>query len=128
MQILFDIVGLRTPAGRLLFFFIASVIIFFVPQSWLGEISIWARLGFENAPSVGLTRAYQHFLHLDLSAAWQRNPLIFLVLATGVPLLIKDALALLKQRQASLLGKFRQQNDGYDYTGQKNNPEKDKEN
>ena len=98
MRILFDIVGLRTPAGRLLFFAIASVFIFAVPQRWLGELSIWSRIGFENAPSVGLTRAYQHVLHLNLSAAWERNPLIFLVIAVGVPLLVTDAFNLLKKQ------------------------------
>lgn len=98
-RILLDTIGLRTPAGRLLFFAVASIIIFVVPQSFLGGLSLWERIGFDNAPSVGLTRAYQYILHGDLSAAWQRNPMIFLVLAIGVPLLVKDLLVLLGQKR-----------------------------
>lgn len=97
-RIIVDTIGLSTPKGRLLFFGIASSVIFVVPQSLLGELSLWARLGFESAPSIGLTRAYQYVLHGDLAAAWLRNPLIFVVLAIGLPLLARDATRLMKPK------------------------------
>lgn len=91
-QALFAIIGLQTPAGRLAFFVIASVVIYTLPQTILAEFSLWARLGFDDAPSVGLTRAYHYVLHGDLAAAWARNHMIFVVLAVGIPLLVRDAL------------------------------------
>lgn len=98
-QIVLDVVGLRTPAGRLLLFALVSLAVFVIPQGFIGDISIWSRLGFDNAPSIGLTRAYRHVLHGDLSAAWARNPLIFLVLLIGVPMLIKDAFKLARNKR-----------------------------
>ena len=99
MQKALDIIGLQTPAGRLTFFALASVVIFVLPQTLLGEFSLWARIGLENSPSVGLTRAYSHILHGNLSAAWERNPIIYIVLAVGLPLLISDAVKVIIQRR-----------------------------
>lgn len=99
MQRALDIIGLQTPTGRLIFFALASAIIFVLPQSLLGELSLWAKIGLENAPSVGLTRAYNHILHGNLAEAWARNPLIYIVLAVGVPMLVSDAVKLIKQRR-----------------------------
>lgn len=96
-RLLFEVVGLQTPRGRLIFFALASLAIFVVPFHLLGQLSIWQRLGIP-APSIGLTRAYWHLLHLDPGAAWDRNPLIFAVLAVGLPLLAKDAYKLHKNR------------------------------
>ena len=98
MQKALDIIGLQTPAGRLIFFALASVVIFVLPQSLLGEFSLWARIGLDNTPSVGLTRAYSHILHGNLSAAWERNSLIYVVLAVGLSLLVRDAFKLINQR------------------------------
>jgi len=98
-QRILDIIGLRTPAGRLIFFGVASVVIFVTPRGLLSELSLWARIGFDNAPSIGLTRAYQSVLHGDLAAAWLRNPLIFAVLAIGLPLLTRDIWRLAVRRQ-----------------------------
>ena len=91
-QSFFAIIGLQTAAGRLAFFGLASVVIFMLPQSVLAEFSLWARLGFDSAPSIGLTRAYNHVLHGDFAAAWARNHLIFLVMIVGLPLLMRDTL------------------------------------
>lgn len=98
-QAALDIIGLQTPSGRLILFSLASAIIFVLPQSVLGEFSLWARIGLENAPSVGLTRAYNHVLHGNLAEAWTRNALIFVVLAVGLPLLVNDAVKLVSRRR-----------------------------
>lgn len=92
-QIILETISLQTARGRLLFFMTASLAIFITPYSVLSHLSIWQRIGFDSAPSIGLTRAYWHLLHLDPSAAWQRNHLIFLVLAVGLPLIAQDALS-----------------------------------
>ena len=99
LQAALDIIGLQTPAGRLIFFAMASAAIYVLPQSLLGEFSLWARIGLENAPSVGLTRAYNHVLHGNLAAAWTRNSLIFVVIAVGLPLLVNDIARVIKQRR-----------------------------
>lgn len=98
-QVAINIIGLQTPAGRLIFFLLSTVVIFVLPQSLLGEFSLWASVGLENAPSVGLTRAYNHILHGNLSAALARNSLIFIVLAVGLPLLVSDMVKLIKQKR-----------------------------
>lgn len=96
-----EIIGLQSARGRLVFFCVASLTIFILPYSLLGNLSIWQRLGFDWAPSIGLTRAYWLVLHLDFVAAWQRNPLIYGVLAIGLPLLGKDAWQVIKKRTAT---------------------------
>lgn len=98
-RLLIDTVGLQTPAGRTLFFALASTFIFLLPQSVLGGLSLWSRLGLESAPSVGLTRAYNFVLHGNFSAAWERNSLIFLVLAIGIPIIARDIYTLFKMRK-----------------------------
>lgn len=94
---LWQTIGLQTPGGRLLFFAVATLAIFLAPYDWLAGLSLWQRLGIPS-PSIGLTRAYWHLLHLDPGAAWQRNPLIYVVLAVGLPLLARDVYALTKGR------------------------------
>ena len=82
--------SLRSARGRLLFFVLASVVIFVLPIQILSHFSIWGFIGFDQAPSIGLTRAYHYVLHADFSAAWHRNRLIFVILLVGLPLLAKD--------------------------------------
>ena len=95
-SILFEILGLQTPRGRLIFFAAASIIIFVTPYSWLAQLSLWQRIGIE-APSVGLTRAFWHVLHFEWLAAWHRNPLIYLVLLVGIPLLARDVFKIVRK-------------------------------
>jgi hypothetical protein len=94
-----EIIGLHTPRGRILFFVAVSIAIFLTPYSFLAGLSLWQKIGID-APSVGLTRAYWHVLHLDFVQAWVRNPLIFAVIAVGVPLLVRDAHKLFFARKA----------------------------
>ena len=96
--LLIETVGLQTARGRLLFFGIISTSIFFTPYSWLSHLSLWQYVGI-NSPSIGLTRAYLRVLHGDISGAYLRNPLIFVVLAIGVPLLTLDIIRLIRARK-----------------------------
>lgn len=89
LQQTIEAIGLQTSTGRLLFFLIATIVIFLLPVSALAEFSIWQKLGVPS-PSIGLTRAYHHILHGNIDFAWQQNRLIFVVLLIGLPLLAKD--------------------------------------
>lgn len=97
-DIFVETVGLQSPRGRLLFFGIISSGIFVVPYGWLSSLSLWQYLGIQS-PSIGLTRAYWRILHGDLVGAYERNWLIFVVLAIGLPLLAIDIITLLRTRK-----------------------------
>jgi hypothetical protein len=71
--------------------------IFFSRFEWLAHVSLWAKLGMDWMPSIGLTRAYWLVLHGDFVAAWHRNGLIYLVLLVGIPLLLKDIWQLVRK-------------------------------
>lgn len=98
--LLIEIVGLQSPRGRLLFFVIISLAIFLIPYNWLSHLSIWQALHIPS-PSIGLTRAYHLLLHGDISGAWNRNKLIFIVLALGLIVLLKDSFSVIKRRHAN---------------------------
>lgn len=80
-----------------MFFGLITLSVFFVPFDWLAQLSVWQALGVPS-PSIGLTRAYWLLIHGDPVAAWERNKLIFLVLAVGIPLLARDAFLIIKSR------------------------------
>ncbi len=96
-KVLFEVIGLSTARGRLVFFVVLSVIVFLMPPRWPVTFSIWQWLHVPS-PSIGLTRAYRLVLHGDIAAAWQQNKLIFAVLIVGGILLIKDILTIIKNR------------------------------
>jgi hypothetical protein len=98
-KLFIEAITLKTARGRLLTFGILTSAIFFSRYHWLDHLSIWGDLGIHHAPSIGLTRAYWLFIHGHPVAAWHRNPLIYLVLFIGLPLLIRDALKLLNQHE-----------------------------
>lgn len=97
-DVLVEIVGLQTPRGRLLFFGIVSSGIFLAPYAWLSNLSLWQYIGIQS-PSIGLTRAYWRVLHGDLVGAYERNWLIFAVLAIGLPILAIDIIKLIRVRK-----------------------------
>lgn len=100
--LLLEVISLRTARGRVLFWLIATFILLWVPFSWLNDLSLWKRLGFDWAPSIGLTRAYWRLIHLDPVAAWEQNKLIFAVLAVWLPIMFQDIRHIQKMRtQAS---------------------------
>ena len=63
--------------------------IFIVPYHWLNNLSLWQLLDIPS-PSIGLTRAYWKLIHLDPVGAFERNALIYVVIAIGLPILIVD--------------------------------------
>ncbi len=101
MTFVFEVVGLQTARGRLLCVGLITIAVFSAPYSWLAHLSLWDRLGWHSAPSIGLTRAYWLLLHGQPRAAWHRNWLIYLVLVILLPLLIRDILTLTSRRRFS---------------------------
>jgi hypothetical protein len=91
----FEVIGLRSSRGRVVFFAAATIMIYLAPISLLAGLSLWQRLGIPS-PSIGLTRAYHYFLHGDLHHAWQQNKIIYVILCLGLPIIIKDAYNTLK--------------------------------
>lgn len=98
LPLLLETIGLQSSRGRVLFFTIASISIFLAPYRLLAELSLWQRVGIE-APTIGLTRAYWHVLHLDFASAWERNWLIFVVIAIGLPMIIMDMYKLVSKNK-----------------------------
>jgi hypothetical protein len=91
MAFLFEVIGLQTARGRLLCIGLITLAVFAAPYSWLAQLSLWDRLGWHSAPSIGLTRAYWLLLHGHVQAAWHRNWLIFPVLAIVLLILVRDS-------------------------------------
>ena len=71
-------------------FSLLSTAIYLSHYHWLDHLSLWGNLGWKQAPSIGLTRAYWLLLHGNAVAAWHRNWLIYAVLAVGLPIILKD--------------------------------------
>ena len=86
-----ELISLSTARSRLVFWGLATVVTFFLPYRFFENISLWQRLGWDSAPSIGLTRAYWLLIHGNPAAAYDRNWLIFVVIAVGLPLLLADA-------------------------------------
>lgn len=99
-RIALQTIGLSSPKGRLLFFALVTSGVFFAPYSWLGHLSLWQLLQIPS-PSIGLTRAYWKFLHLDFAGAWHRNALIYAVLVVVIAIVAKDIYTLLHARRTS---------------------------
>ncbi len=94
-----ELISLSSPRARLGFWVLATMVIFLLPYRFFENLSLWQRLGWESAPSIGLTRAYWLLIHGDIAAAWQRNNLIFAVIAVGVPLLLFDVFKLIRSNK-----------------------------
>ncbi|GEM_PF-1660703 len=88
-DLLFEIIGLQTARGRVLFFGIVSICVYLLPVNTLKNFSLWNLLDI-HSPSIGLTRAYHYVLHGDFAKAWEQNDFIFVVLIVGIPIIVKD--------------------------------------
>jgi len=95
-KLIVEIVTLSTAKGRLLFFVLATLIVYFVPYSWLNNLSLWQRLGWDSAPSIGLTRSYYLLIHGNPIGAWHRNSLIYIVLVVWLVIMVKDIAELMR--------------------------------
>lgn len=97
-KIAVEVITLSTSRGRLLFFIVATSIIFITPYKYLSGLSLWQRIGWDWAPSIGLTRAYHLLIHGNPVAAWQRNPLIYLVVTIGAIVLVGDLIKIFRNK------------------------------
>ncbi len=89
---------LQTPASRVGVFGIVTAFLYAIPYGWLerAHLSLYERLHIPS-PSIGLTRAYWRLIRLDFIGAWHRNKLIYLVVAIGLPLIIRDIIHLTRK-------------------------------
>ncbi len=94
-----EAISLSTPRGRLLFWLAATLVIFVSRFEWLENLSIWQRIGLDWMPSIGLTRSYWHLIHGNFVAAYNMNPLIFLVVLVGGTILARDFLQAIKTQK-----------------------------
>ncbi len=101
-RLLIELVGLQSARGRLLFFAIITMAVFLVPYQALAHLSLWQALHIPS-PSIGLTRAYHLLLHGDISGAWRRNGLIFVVLIIGLGVLSRDLWHIMRQELLGIL-------------------------
>lgn len=81
---------------------VITCLVFVVPYAWLNNLSLWQALGWESAPSIGLTRAYWLLIHGDPIAAWDRNPLIYAVLSVLGVIIAKDTVTLLTHHKRDI--------------------------
>lgn len=98
---LLELVSLSTPRSRISFWAIITVIIFILPYRFFEHISLWQRIGWDSAPSIGLTRSYWLLIHGQPNAAWDKNRLIFAVIFVGTIILIIDIYKIVKTKLAS---------------------------
>lgn len=99
-KLLIEVVGLQTPRGRLIFFAVVTLGVVLAPFDWLSNLSLWQRLDIPS-PSIGLTRSYKLLLSGDIVAAWERNRLIFVVIAVGGPIIVRDAWHVYRRRAST---------------------------
>ena len=100
LQLIKEIVSLSTPRGRLILLSGITVGIYFSEYEWFSDLSLWQRVGWETAPSIGLTRAYWLVLHGQFTDAWNRNLLIYPVLVAVLSLVMLDILKIVKKIKA----------------------------
>ncbi|MDZ7744595.1 MAG: DUF2752 domain-containing protein [Candidatus Saccharibacteria bacterium] len=98
---LLNVVGLQTPAGRLVAFAAVTAFVYVTSVfriTWIPNLSLYKYLGI-NAPSIGLTRAFRLLINGDVSGAWQMNWLIFPVVAIVLGIVIIDITKLMRKKQ-----------------------------
>ena len=92
-----EAVTLGTARGRVAMWLLLSAVIFAVPYHWLDNLSLWKRLGWHSAPSIGLTRAYWLLIHGNPAGAWHRNWLIMPVCVIGLSVIALDVRTIVKK-------------------------------
>lgn len=97
LALFLETISLQTARGRLLFAGTAHLLLVIVPYHWLDNLSLYKHLGIHHSPSIGLTRAYWLILHSHLAESWQRNWMIFPVLAVGWSIVALDCYQLLRK-------------------------------
>lgn len=96
-KVLVETISLSTPRGRLIVFSLITLFVYLSKYEWLSNLSLWKRIGWESAPSIGLTRAYWQLLHGSPVEAWRRNWLIYAVLFVVIVIMAIDLKSLTKR-------------------------------
>ncbi|MDD4149402.1 MAG: DUF2752 domain-containing protein [Bacteroidales bacterium] len=85
-------------AGIVGYYFVGLILYIFAEVDILIPC-IWYTLFDIRCPGCGLTRAFIHLLSFDFSAAWDANPLIFIVLPGMSFYIIKDFVKFVKNNK-----------------------------
>lgn len=93
-----EVIGLQTPRGRIGAFLVvfligAAMSLDILP--WVPNLSVYAALGIPS-PSIGLTRAFVQLLNGDMAAAYDRNWLIFPIVAIAALIFVRDLRRIIK--------------------------------
>ena len=91
LAVALEAVTLSSARGRAHAFLSITGAVYLSPYSWLAHLSIWGAMGWKDAPSIGLTRAYWLLLHGQPVAAYARNGLIYPVLLIWIAIFLNDA-------------------------------------
>lgn len=85
-------------AGVAGYYFIGLILYIFAKVDILIPC-IWNTIFDIKCPGCGLTRAFMHLLSLDFTAAWDSNPLIFIVFPGLSYYIIKDFIKFVKKNK-----------------------------
>lgn len=91
MQKVLNFLTLQKPESRLGFFGLVTFLLYLVPYNTLekAHLSLYERLDIPS-PSIGLTRAYWKLIRADFDGAWDKNKLVYPVVAIVLYLIIHD--------------------------------------
>lgn len=98
------LIGLSTPASRLIVFLSGILLLAVLPTAQLPLLpvrSLYAMAGFYPY-STGMTRALSSLLHGQFGAAWDFNPLVYILVTVVVVILVKDAFTVCGRGKFSL--------------------------
>ena len=97
------LIGLSTPASRIIVLLSGILLLAVLPTAQLPLLpirSLYAMAGFYPY-STGMTRALSSLLHGQFGAAWDFNPLVYLLAVVVAVILVKDVCTVYRKREFS---------------------------